>query len=95
MVRAALTSVDLYRQKKDLAVAFLASEFNLNAATAKKVYAKASAMLTPNGEIGLDKVRDVLNWPELASLPTSRSRSRSSIFFHIWREAAGAQKNAP
>jgi ABC-type nitrate/sulfonate/bicarbonate transport system substrate-binding protein len=61
MVRAALTSVHLYRQKQDLAVAFVASQFNLDPATAKKVYAKASAMLAPNGAIGLDKVRDVLN----------------------------------
>ena len=90
MVRAALKSVDLCRQKKDLAVAFLAAEFNLDPATAKKIYANASAMLTPNGGIGLDKVRDVLNlrgnWAR--PLLTSRSQSRSSISLFCMRRGA-------
>jgi len=91
MVRAALTSVHLYRQKKDLAVAFLASEFNLNPATAKKVYANASAMLTPNGEIGLDKVRDVLNLArELGQPPPDVQEPKSLVDFSFLHEARRA-----
>lgn len=61
VVRALLKSVHLYRQERDLAVAFLASEYNLEQSVAKKVYGNALAVLTPNGEVSLDKIRDVLN----------------------------------
>jgi hypothetical protein len=54
-------SVRLYRQNQDIAVASLASEFNLDQAAAAKVYRTALAMLTPDGEVSRDKVRDVLN----------------------------------
>jgi ABC-type nitrate/sulfonate/bicarbonate transport system substrate-binding protein len=92
MVRAALRSVRLYRQKKDPAVAFLASQFNLNPATAKKVYANASAMLTPNGEVGLDKVRDVLNLArELGQPPPDDQEPKSLVDFSFLHEARRAR----
>jgi NitT/TauT family transport system substrate-binding protein len=61
LVRAMHNSVRLYRQNQDIAVASLASEFNLDQAAAAKVYRTALAMLTPDGEVSRDKVRDVLN----------------------------------
>ena len=88
MVRAALKSVDLCRQKKDLAVAFLAAEFHLDPATAKKIYANVSAMLTPNGGIGLDKVRDVLNLArELGQTPPDVQEPKSLVDFSFLHEA--------
>ncbi len=61
IVRAMLKSVNFYRQKKEAAVAFLASEYKLEPPVAKQVYQNALAVLTPKGEVSLDKVRDVLN----------------------------------
>lgn len=60
-VRAMLKSVNLYRQKRDLAIAFLASEYKLERAVAQQVYRNALAVLTPKGEVSLEKIRDVLN----------------------------------
>jgi len=61
MVRAMLKSVNLYRQKRDLAVGFLASEYRLERSVAQQVYKNALALLTPKGEVSVDKIRDVLN----------------------------------
>ena len=91
MVRAVLKSVDIYRQRKERAAAFLASEFNLAPATAKKVYATASALLTPNGEIGPDKIRDVLNLArELGQLPADLQEPKSLVDFSFLQEARRA-----
>jgi NitT/TauT family transport system substrate-binding protein len=88
MVRAALNSVHLFQQKKDVAAAFLASEFNLEARAAKRVYADAVAVLTPNGEIGLNKVRDVLNMAkEAGQPPPAIDRPESLVDFSFVREA--------
>jgi NitT/TauT family transport system substrate-binding protein len=61
MVRAMLKSFNLYRQKKDLAVAYLASEYKLERAIVQRVYRNALAVLTPGGEVSLEKIRDALN----------------------------------
>ncbi|MDH3444460.1 MAG: ABC transporter substrate-binding protein [Deltaproteobacteria bacterium] len=61
MVRAMRNSVTLYREKKDMAVASIANEFNLDKGAAAKVYRNAVGMLTANGEVSLEKVRDVLD----------------------------------
>jgi len=79
MVRAVLKSVQLYRQKKELALAFLASEFSLDPGSAKKVYADALAMLTPHGEIGLNKIRDVLNLAKEAGQPSPAVQTPESL----------------
>lgn len=60
MVRATYKSAELYRQKPDLAVEFLAAEFKLPHATARKVYRDAVDLLTPGGEVTAEKLRDVL-----------------------------------
>jgi len=69
MVRAMLKSVRWYLQNKDAAVDFLAAEFNLQRTTATKVYRNAAGMITPNGEVSLDKVRDVLNLAKESGQP--------------------------
>ncbi len=61
LVRAMHKAVTLYREKKDLAVASLVTEFNLEQEAAAKVYRTALDMLTANGEVTREKVRDVLN----------------------------------
>jgi ABC-type nitrate/sulfonate/bicarbonate transport system substrate-binding protein len=88
MVRAVLNSVHLYQEKKDVAAAFLAAEFNLEARAAKRVYADAVAVLTPNGEIGLNKVRDVLNMAKEAGQPSPAiDKPESLVDFSFVREA--------
>jgi ABC-type nitrate/sulfonate/bicarbonate transport system substrate-binding protein len=88
MVRAVLNSVRLYQEKKLTAVAFLASEFNLDARAAKKVYADALAVLTPDGEISLNKVRDVLNLAKEAGQPSPAiDNPESLVDFSFVREA--------
>lgn len=60
MVRATHKSVEMFRQRKQSGVAFLAAEFKLSQATAEKVYRDAVELLTPNGEVAAAKIRDVL-----------------------------------
>lgn len=60
LVRATWQSVQLYRQRKDLAVALLAAEFKLPSTTGEKVYDVATVLLTRDGEVGAKKLRDVL-----------------------------------
>ncbi|MGH7875381.1 MAG: ABC transporter substrate-binding protein, partial [Candidatus Binatia bacterium] len=61
IVRAMLKSVQLYRQNTEVAVNFLASQFNLEFAVAKRVYGDAVAIVIPDGEVKIDRIRDVLN----------------------------------
>lgn len=60
MVRATWKSVQFYQQRKDLAVAFLAAEFKLPNTTAQKVYQDAIQVLTRDGQVTPEKLRDVL-----------------------------------
>ena len=60
MVRATLKAVELYRQRSDLSVPFLAAEFKISHSTAQKVYEDALGLLTRAGEVSPAKVRDVL-----------------------------------
>jgi ABC-type nitrate/sulfonate/bicarbonate transport system substrate-binding protein len=88
MVRAVLKSVRLYQEKKDLAAAFLATEFNLDARAAKKVYSDALSVLTPDGEISLNKVSDVLNLAKEAGQPSPAiDNPESLVDFSFVREA--------
>jgi NitT/TauT family transport system substrate-binding protein len=88
MVRAMLKSVSLYRQKKDVTVALLASEFKLEQSVAARVYRDAVAMTIPNGEVGLDKVRDVLNLAtELGQQNPALPEPESLLDFSFLHEA--------
>lgn len=61
MVRANLRSLSIFRQKKARAVALLASRFDLSRSTAERVYGHALEILTPDGEISREKVRNILD----------------------------------
>jgi NitT/TauT family transport system substrate-binding protein len=96
MVRALLHSVRLYRDKSDAATAFLASEFNLDQRAAKKVYGDALTVLTPDGEIGLDKIRDVLNMArEAGQSPPAIDKPESLVDFSFVREGRRALRRQP
>jgi len=91
MVRAMLKSVNLYRQKRDLAVGFLASEYKLERAVAERVYRNALALLTPKGEVSADKIRDVLNLArELGQDETLIPEPESLLDFSFLHQARGS-----
>jgi ABC-type nitrate/sulfonate/bicarbonate transport system substrate-binding protein len=97
MVRATFKSVQLYRQQSDLATKFLAAEFNLALPAAQRVYRQAAAMLRPDGEVAVEKIRDVLNLAkEAGQADTSMDSPEKLLDFsflqEVRREAAGAQK---
>ena len=88
VTRAVLGSIHLYRERKELAVAFLASEFNLDTRAAKRVYADALSVLTADGEISFNKVRDVLNLAKEAGQPSPAiDKPESLVDFSFVREA--------
>lgn len=60
MVRASLKSLLTYREKKERAVDLLVSQFDISRQTAGKVYGHALEILTPDGEISREKIRDIL-----------------------------------
>lgn len=60
MVRANLTALFTFRQKKEAAVDLLISQFNISKKTAEKVYAQALEILTPDGELSHEKLRNIL-----------------------------------
>ncbi|MGH7886616.1 MAG: ABC transporter substrate-binding protein [Candidatus Binatia bacterium] len=61
MVRASLKALYAYRQDKLAALAFLASHFEISAKVAAKVYPNALDILTPDGQISEDKLRQILD----------------------------------
>ena len=68
-------------------LAFLGEEVP-DAPTINGVITSASAMLTPNGGIGLDKVRDVLNLArELGQTPPDVQEPKSLVDFSFLHEA--------
>jgi len=97
MVQAVLKSVTLYREKTDLAVAFLASEYKLERSAAQQVYRNALALLTPKGEVGLGKIRDVLNLAkELGQDQAIIPEPNSLVDFSFLRQARrGASAKKP
>jgi NitT/TauT family transport system substrate-binding protein len=99
MVRAMFKSVQLYRQEADLATKFVAAEFNLAFPAAQKVYRQAAAMLRPDGEVSVKKIRDVLNLAkEAGQADTSIDSPEEIVDFsflkEVQREAARAQKTS-
>jgi NitT/TauT family transport system substrate-binding protein len=97
MVRAMFKSVQLYRQKADLATKFLAAEFNFALPAAQRVYRQAAAMLRPDGEVTVEKIRDVLNLAKEAgqadmSMDSPEKLLDFTFLQEVRREAAGARK---
>lgn len=60
MVRASLKSLYAFRQNQTLAIEFLTSHFEIPKAIAAKAYPNALDILTMNGEISEEKVRQIL-----------------------------------
>jgi len=61
MVRGSLKALYAYRQNKLAAVEFLSSHFEIPVKTAAKVYPNAIDILTPDGQISEDKLRQILD----------------------------------
>lgn len=61
MVRASLKALHAFRQKKTAAIELLSAQFNIPRRTATRVYTYALEILTPDGEISKEKVRNILN----------------------------------
>ena len=61
MVRASLKALYAYRQEKLAAIEFLASHFDIPAKTAAKVYPNAVDILTSDGQISEEKLRQILD----------------------------------
>ena len=60
IVRASLKSLYAFRQQRTLAIEFLASHFQISPNIAAKAYPNALEILTPDGEINEEKVRQIL-----------------------------------
>jgi ABC-type nitrate/sulfonate/bicarbonate transport system substrate-binding protein len=60
IVRASLRSLDRFRRDKASAIEFLAAHFEISTNIAAKAYPNALEILTSDGEIGADKVRQIL-----------------------------------
>lgn len=60
VVRAALRSLDRFRRDKKAAVEFLASHFDISPTIAARAYPNALEILTADGEINAEKVRQIL-----------------------------------
>ncbi|HSK28971.1 MAG TPA: ABC transporter substrate-binding protein [Candidatus Limnocylindria bacterium] len=60
VVRASLRSLDRFRRDKASAIEFLAGHFEIPRGIAAKAYPNALEILTADGEIGADKVRQIL-----------------------------------
>jgi NitT/TauT family transport system substrate-binding protein len=60
MVRASLKSLYAFRQRKALAIDFLAAHFDISKTVAAKTYPNALEILTSEGEISEEKVRQIL-----------------------------------
>ncbi|MBI2090472.1 MAG: ABC transporter substrate-binding protein [Deltaproteobacteria bacterium] len=96
MVRATLKSVQLYRQRRELSIPFLAAEFKLSHSTAQKVYQDALGILTRFGEVTHEKVRDVLEMAretgqDNLAIPSPESMLDFSFLKEVQRELAKPQ----
>jgi NitT/TauT family transport system substrate-binding protein len=61
IVRASLKSLSDFRRNKASAIAFLAAQFEIPKDIATKSYSNALEILTPDGEISAEKVRQILS----------------------------------
>ncbi len=86
MVRASLKSLLIYRQRKEPAVELLASLFDLPRRTAERVYGYALEILTPDGEISREKVRNILNMMQETGQKTSTLQPEAVLDFSFLRE---------
>lgn len=88
MVRANLKSLLSFRQKKAEAIALLSSQFDISRKTAGRVYVQSLEILTPDGEISREKVRNILDMIQETGQKTPLTLKPEAILdFSFLREA--------
>jgi NitT/TauT family transport system substrate-binding protein len=88
MVRASLKSLYDFRRNKTSAVEFLAAHFEIPKDIATKAYSNALEILTPDGEISVDKVRQILSMMQDTGKKDAVTVSPTSLIdFSFLREA--------
>jgi ABC-type nitrate/sulfonate/bicarbonate transport system substrate-binding protein len=93
MIGASLRSLLFYREKKEVAVNFLATEFALSRSVAAKVYNDSLDILTPQGEISREKVRNILDLIEETKLQKSLTLKPDAIMDFSFLRKAQAELN--
>lgn len=88
IVRASLKSLHAFRRQKTAAVDFLASHFQISANIAAKAYPNALEILTPNGEIGAERVRQILSMmQDVGNKETKTIQPAAVLDFSFLRQA--------
>jgi NitT/TauT family transport system substrate-binding protein len=88
VVRASLKSLLAYRRQRSAAIDLLVSVFEIARPTAERVYADSLTILTPDGAISTDKIRNILNMIEETGLKTSLTLKPEAVLdFSFLKEA--------
>jgi NitT/TauT family transport system substrate-binding protein len=88
IVRASLKSLYDFRRNKASAIEFLAAHFEIPKDIATKAYSNALEILTPDGEISVDKVRQILSMMQDTGKKDAVTVSPTSLIdFSFLREA--------
>jgi NitT/TauT family transport system substrate-binding protein len=88
IVRASLRSLSDFRRKKASAIEFLAAHFEISKNIAAKAYPNALEILTPDGEISAEKVRQLLSMMQDTGKKETVTVSPTSLVdFSFVREA--------
>lgn len=88
IVRASLKSLYAFRQQRTLAIGFLASHFQISPDIAAKAYSNALEILTADGEITEDKVRQILGMMrDTGSKDPSKVSPAAMVNFSFLHEA--------
>jgi NitT/TauT family transport system substrate-binding protein len=88
IVRASLKSLYDFRRNKASAIEFLAAHFEIPKDIASKAYSNALEILTPDGEISVDKVRQILSMMQDTGRKDAVAVSPTSLIdFSFLREA--------
>lgn len=88
IVRASLRSLSDFRGNKASAIEFLATNFEISKNIASKSYSNALEILTPDGEISAEKVRQILSMMQDTGKKENVTVSPTSLIdFSFLREA--------
>jgi NitT/TauT family transport system substrate-binding protein len=88
MVRASLKSLLAYRRRRNAAIDLLVTVFEIARPTAERVYADSLMILTPDGAISTDKIRNILNMiEETGGKAASALKPEAVVDFSFLREA--------
>jgi ABC-type nitrate/sulfonate/bicarbonate transport system substrate-binding protein len=88
VVRASLRSLLAYRSRRNAAIDLLISVFEIGRPTAERVYADSLMILTPDGAISKDKIRNILNMIEETGAKAALAlKPEAVVDFSFLREA--------